>query len=137
MYRDTDYLNYTDLNNIEERIKELTTKIQIYNQSTPNFSLKEWYVNDFPYIQEIDRIEKGIENLGEYWYKPDNWQESKIWLTGNETSQVIKSFSYLDINRWINNLNLIEKAIGDNSTIWNIQSYINWDGSSNLEWSDE
>lgn len=137
MYRDTDYLNYTDLNSIEERIKELTTKLQIYNPSTPNFSLKEWYVNDFPYIQEIDRIERGINNLQKYWYKPNGWQECKIWLTGKETSQIIKSFSYLDINRWINNLNLMDKAIGDNTTIWNVQSYINWNESSNLEWSDE
>lgn len=137
MYNDTQYLNYNDLNNIEEKILELNNKLKEYNPSTPEFFSKQWQLNDFPYIQEIDRIEKGIENLGEYWYKPDNWQESKIWLTGNETSQVIKSFSYLDINRWINNLNLIEKVIGDNSTIWNIQSYINWDGSSNLEWSDK
>lgn len=137
MYNDTQYLNYNDLNDIETRILNLTNLLKEYNQATPDFFVKEWLLNDFPYIQEIDRIEKGIKNLGEYWYKPDGWEESKIWLTGTETNQVIKSFSYLDINRWINNLSLMEKAIGDNTTIWNLQSYINWNGSNNLEWSDE
>lgn len=136
MYEETDYLNYTDLNTIENKIEELTENLQEYNSSTPNFSKKIWVLNEFPYIQEIQRIETGIDNLQKYWYKPDNWIESKIWLTGDETSQVIKSFSYIDINRWINNMNVIEPIIGDETTLWNIQSYINWNEESDIEWSD-
>lgn len=136
MYNDTNYLNYNDLNSIENRIEELTETLREYNPSTPTFSKKTWVINEFPYIQEIDRIERGIDNLQKYWYKPEGWIESKIWLTGNETQQVRKSFSYLDINRWINNMDIIEQVIGDNTTIWNVQSNINWNQESDIDWSD-
>ena len=33
-------------------------------------------------------------------------------------------------------MNIIESTIGDNTTIWNVQSYINWNEESNIEWSD-
>ena len=87
-------------------------------------------------LQEIDRIERGIDNLQKYWYKPKGWQECKIWLTGDETKQIIKSFNYQDINRWINNLNIINEVINSNEIIWNVQSYINWNEEGKIEWSD-
>lgn len=136
MYNETMYLNYNDLNSIENRILNLTNRLKQYNPSTPTFPSKEWYVNDFPYIQEIDRIERGVKALGDYWYKPDGWIENKEWLTGDETSQVIKSFSFEDINRWIVDLDLIEEVIGDNTTIWNVQSFVYWNQESDIEWSD-
>lgn len=134
MYKETDYLNYTDLNAIENRILTLTNRLKEYNPSTPNYFSKTWVVNEFPYIQEIQRIETGVDNLKNYWYKPDGWIESKIWLYETETEQIIKSFSFEDINRWIVNLNLMEQIIGDESTLWNVQSYINWNGESNVDW---
>ena len=136
MYNETMYLNYSDLNTIENRILTLTNKLKLYNPSIPTFSSKQWFVNDFPYIQEIDRIEKGIDNLQKYWYKPDGWEECKVWLTGEETEQVIKSFSFEDINRWIIDLDLMEEVIGDESTIWNLQSYIYWNQESNEDWRE-
>lgn len=136
MYNETMYLNYTDLNQIENRILTLTNRLKQYNPSTPTFPSKQWFVNDFPYIQEIDRIEKGIDNLQKYWYKPDGWEECKVWLTGEETEQVIKSFSFEDINRWIIDLDLMEEVIGDESTIWNLQSYIYWNQESNEDWRE-
>ena len=136
MYNETMYLNYTDLNQIENRILTLTNRLKQYNPSTPTFSSKQWFVNDFPYIQEIDRIERGVKALGDYWYKPDGWEECKVWLTGEETEQVIKSFSFEDINRWIIDLDLMEEVIGDESTIWNLQSYIYWNQESNEDWRE-
>ena len=111
MYRDTDYLNYNDLNKVENELKQENEKLTKLNPSTPTFSSKEWKENDFPYIQEIDRIERGVNELAKNYYEPEGWQECKTWLEGNETSQVIKSFSYKDINRWINNYNLIKEKL--------------------------
>ena len=136
MYNETMYLNYSDLNTIENRIETLTNKLRQYNPSAPTFSKKTWAVNDFPYIQEIQRIETGVNNLKEYWYQPDNWIECKVWLDGTETSQVTKSFNFEDINRWIVDLDLIEEIIGDETTLWNIQSYINWNEESNQDWRE-
>lgn len=134
MYNETMYLNYNDLNVIENRILTLTNKLRQLNPSTPAFSSKQWFVNDFPYIQEIDRIEKGVNTLKEYWYQPDGWIDCKVWLDGTETEQVIKSFSFEDINRWIIDLDLIDAALDEEVTLWNIQSYIYWNQESNVDW---
>ena len=136
MYNETMYLSYNDLNMIENRILTLTNKLKQLNPSTPTFSSKTWQINDFPYIQEIDRIERGINNLKEYWYQPDGWIECKVWLDGTETGQVIKSFSYIDINRWIVDLDLMEVALDEEVTLWNIQSYIYWNQESNVDWRE-
>lgn len=137
MYNATQYLNYNDLNDIETKIYDLTELVKTYDPSIPDFVPKTWALNEFPYIQEIDRIEKGVQQLGEYWYKPYGWQNHKIWLTGLETEQVIKSFSYIDINRWLIDLTLIENSLGDETTIWNVQSYIDWNVVSNIDWESE
>ena len=136
MYNETMYLSYNDLNMIENRILTLTNKLKQLNPSTPTFSSKTWVVNDFPYIQEIDRIERGVNNLKEYWYQPDGWIECKVWLDGIETGQVIKSFSFEDINRWIVDLDLMEIALDEEVTLWNIQSYIYWNQESNVDWRE-
>ena len=136
MYNETMYLNYTDLNQIENKILTLTNKLKQYNPSTPTFYSKNWTINEFPYIQEIDRIERGINTLKDYWYKPDNWIDCKIWLNGDETEQVIKSFSYIDINRWIVDLDLMEVALDEEVTLWNIQSYIYWNQESEENWRE-
>ena len=136
MYNETMYLNYTDLNAIEERIEELTEELQQYSPTTPTFVAKIWQVNEFPYIQEIQRIETGVDNFRKYWYAPDGWIKTKKWLNGNETEQVIKIFNFEDINRWIINMDVVEPVFGDNTNIWNVQSFINWDEESNVDWSD-
>lgn len=135
MYTDSDYLSYQDLNKIENRIEELNNKLQPYASSLPIYKKTEWKLNDFPYIQLIQKIESGIDNLGKYWYKPNDWQTTKNWLTGNETGQPIMSFSYIDINRWLNNLSAVEAVIGDKSVIWNGYTFINWNNNEeNLDW---
>lgn len=136
MYNETMYLNYSDLNMIENRILTLTNRLKELNPSTPTFSPKTWVINEFPYIQEIDRIERGVNTLKEYWYQPDGWIDCKVWLDGTETEQVIKSFSFEDINRWIVDLDLIDTALDERITIWNGISYINWNEESDEEWRE-
>ena len=133
MYTQEDYLSYNDLNNIEERINELTEDLQD-KTSIPSFNPKTWVINEFPYIQEIDRIERGVDNLGYYYYKPEEWETTKIWIPEGNTQEIKKGFSYKDINRWIVNMNLIDKIKDDNSTIWNGQSFVYWDSNDTLDW---
>ena len=133
MYTQEDYLSYNDLNNIEERINELTEDLQD-KTSIPSFNPKTWVINEFPYIQEIDRIERGVDNLGYYYYKPEEWETTKIWIPEGNTQEIKKGFSYKDINRWIVNMNLIEQIKDDNSTIWNGQSFVYWDSNDTLDW---
>ena len=131
MYKEDDYLNFEDLNTIENRIGTLNSKLTNVT-NIPIFSKKNWQLNEFPYIQEIDRIENAINNLGKYYYYPKAFITPKKWLN---TGKEIKNFSYKDINRWIINLSLIEEIINDKSTIWNsLISYIEWNGNSETEW---
>lgn len=133
MYRQEDYLKPEDLNNIEQRIEELTEDLQD-KTDIPSFIPKTWVINEFPYIQEIDRIEKGVDNLGYYYYKPQEWETTKIWIPEGNTQEIKKGFSYQDINRWIYNMDLINQIKDDNSTIWNGQSFVYWDSNDTLDW---
>ena len=123
---------YEIFNEVESRILLLTNNLIELGISIPTFYKKIWIEKDIPYIQEIQRIETGIDNLGKYYYYPSFFITSKIWL---ETGTEIKAFSDIDIKRWINNLNIVEKIIGDSSTIWNSsKTEINWNEVSNEEW---
>lgn len=125
------YLNYEDLNEIENNIYEVTEEFKQIT-SIPTFNKKIWVLNEFPWIEEIDRIEQGIENLGKYFYKPYGWIETRTWI--NEARKAI--FDYNDINRWINNINLIYEHKNDMLSIWNGVSYINWNETSEFEWEE-
>jgi hypothetical protein len=135
MYNSEDYLNYNDLNAIENKIEELTNYLNNNQRATiPTFMKKQWIVNEFPYVQEIDRIEKGIDNLGLGLFKTSEWITTRKWIINVSNSK--QSFDYKDINRWINNLNLIDKNKENNFNIWNGQSFINWNENSNYEWEE-
>lgn len=127
-----DYLNYDDLNVIENKIKELTDAVSpIVN--IPSFTPKNWVINELPYIQEIDRIETGIYNLGEYYNRPKGWLPTKQWIT-KDNLYPIKAFDYRDWNRWVNNLSIFRTDIVLDDTIWNGASFINWEQKGKDEW---
>ena len=90
------------------------------------YETKKWVINELPYIQEIDRIEKGIYNLGEKYNRPKGWLTTKEWIT-KDNLYPIKGFDYRDWNRWVNNLNLFTTDIVVKDTIWNGASFINWE----------
>lgn len=127
-----DYLNYNDLNEVETKIKEYTDKVSSVT-SIPNFKQKTWVINELPFIQEIDRIEKGIYNLGEYYNRPKGWLPTKEWIT-SDNQYPIKAFDYRDWNRWVNNLEIFVIDIVLTDTIWNGASFIEWEVKSDVEW---
>lgn len=133
---DLEYLNYQDLNEIENAIEETTNYIkENYVSGIPTFNKKTWILNELPFIQEIDRIEKGVENLGLYYLKPNGWLLTKKWIT-KDNFFPIKSFDYRDYNRWINNIEVIQQIPENDYTLWNGNSYINWNEESDYEWID-
>lgn len=132
---DMDYLNYNDLNEVEAKIDQLTEEISKVVKSIPIYNKKTWILNELPFIQEIDRIEKAIYNLGEYYIEPKGWQTLKKWIT-DDNLYPIKSFDYRDWNRWINNLNLIDTSEISNMTLWDGNSLINWNEISDINWID-
>lgn len=103
MYDELDYLTPQLLNDIEAKVVEAYSKYQdmISSQYTP----KEWVLNEFVYVDDIKNIEDGIDVLGKYFGYPIGWKTKREW---NLT--VANSISYIDINRWLNNLDIILKS---------------------------
>lgn len=76
----------------------------------PIYRKRTWQQNDFLIYTYLNHIEKGIENLGKYYFRPYGWQNKKNWDKG-------MSFSYRDVNNWIANLNLIEERLNNESSL--------------------
>ena len=95
MYTENDYLNYKDLNNIETKIKELYT---YYNQA---YTPKVWKINEYMFIDDVKRIENAIDKMGSYFNYPQGYIETKKW-------GVYGTISYIDINRWLRNINFLK-----------------------------
>lgn len=126
-----DYLTPEDLNEIEQKIFEYTEEVKPM-VGIPTYTPKTWTLNELPYIQEIDRIETGIYNLGYYYNRPKGWLPTKVWIPP-ENLYPIKSFDYRDYNRWVNNLTVFSTDIVVDDTIWNGASFINWE-SPDEDW---
>ena len=111
--------------------------IKIYDDETiiPNYIKHTWVDNEFLTMQKIDNIENGIKNIGYYYYTPVGWLPNKTWIVGLGINS--KNISYNDLNRWINNLNLINFDDIENLTIWNSDvTQLDWNKNSNIEWED-
>lgn len=132
MFNEDSIMTYEDFNYIEQKIVTLRTTLISIGYSIEIYTVKNWTENDFLIYTYLNNIEDGINNLAEGYFKPYGWQNKKIWTKG-------MSFSYKDVNRWIENLNLIENELNTkpNRTIWNGKSFENWDSyDTGLEWEE-
>ena len=137
--KDFGTVTYVSSNNICQYIKICDETI------IPNYTKHIWVDNELPTMQKIDNIEHSINNIGLYYEKPNGWVQEKEWLP-NATKRYagnygvgIKTISYQDLNRWYNNLDLIDFSDLNNITIWNAIndiSQIEWNGESDEEWVD-
>ena len=106
------------------------------------YTKRVWTDNEIPYLQYIDNIEEGINNVAEILFNPSGY-ESKKWTTtgyyeidSNDYGLAQKSISSNDFERWNKNIELLKSAINSIINIWNICSYINWNETSQFEWED-
>lgn len=109
MFNEDSIMTYEDFNYIEQKIVTLRTTLVNIGYSIEIYTAKNWNDNDFLIYTYLNNIEDGINNLAEGYFKPYGWQNKKIWTKG-------MSFSYIDVNRWITNLNLIEERLNDESS---------------------
>ena len=117
------------------KIKDDEYKLQEYNKKT-------WVDNEMPYLQYIDNIEEGINNVAEILYKPSGY-EYKEWTTtgyygikSNDYGLAQKPISSKDFDRWNRNIELLKNTINSINNIWNVVSYIDWDEISQFEWEE-
>lgn len=116
--------------------------ISIYDDEKiiPNYTKHTWNTNEVLSMQNIDNIENGIKNIQIYYYKPIGWIESDEWLKTNDIENIdnntnMKTISFQDFNRWLNNLSLINFTNLNQMTLWNTDySQLTWDRPSDIEW---
>lgn len=111
MYNSTDYIDYHVFNEIEDKIFMLNSMIKDKIDEISFYEKTTWSLNDVVYIELVEKIEEGIKALKNYYASPVKWIEPRVWKKGN-------SFSYVDINRWISNLNAIEKLLQEHEPIY-------------------
>ena len=100
MYDELDYLTSDVLNYIENRVVDLYNHYS--NILSESYTPKEWNLNEFVYVDDIKRIEDGIDVVGKNFGYPKGWVQKKNWdLRGNE------NISYRDLNRWIKNIDFL------------------------------
>ncbi len=117
------------------KIKEDEYKLLEYQK-------KEWVDNEIPYLQYIDNIEEGINNVAKILFTPAGY-EYKEWTTtgyygigSNDYGLAQKPISQKDFDRWNKNIELLESIIDSFFNIWNVVSYVKWDEKNEYEWEE-
>lgn len=136
----SDYLNYNDLNDLVDKIKELLTAfesiVDLTDTARYDRTMVEYELNDFPYIEDINVMENNIANLSYDFYQPIGYSGNKKWIEDN-TQATYKTISADDLNRMINNMNVLYANRNNTPTIYNLYTHEEWNGSSSLVWEDE
>lgn len=99
MYTETDYLNYTDLNNVENKLEDL---YEFYDMT---YIPKVWELNEYVFVNDIKNIEEAIDTMGAYFGYPTGYQTKRNWNLMGENN-----ISYRDINRWLHNIDLLRNS---------------------------
>lgn len=110
MFNEDSIMTYENFNSVESKISELNSTLTTLGYTVDTYTPKTWVKKDFLIYTYLNNIENGIQALAEGYYKPYGWREKKTWDKG-------MSFSYMDVNRWIDNLNLIENEINKHTKI--------------------
>lgn len=105
-YYESDILTYEDMNSIEDYIYETYLLLNEKMGTSYSYTKQLWYKNSALLVPKLNHIEEGIEDLTEYYYKPTDWQETKTWNTSKP-----EKFDYTDVNRWINDLNILTNLL--------------------------
>jgi len=133
MYDENDYCNFVDIKGIENQLMSYTNILRFNLNISISAYNQMFYDKGFFFIEDVEYIENRIDDLGNYFYKPYGWIKKREYSLSKK-----ENFSYKDINRWINNLSLFSNALENtNVTIWNYQSFENWNNDDvTLEWEE-
>lgn len=110
-YYESDIFTYEDANSIEDYIYQTYMLLNKQMGTSYSYTKQLWYKNSALLVPKLNHIEEGIKLLSQYYYRPQGWQNTKIW---NATKP--EKFDYTDVNRWINDLNLITERLYNESS---------------------
>ena len=155
-YTINDYLEYEDLNQIEEAIADLLDKISTLNIDAFEYNGKVWELNEFVYSTDILNIINGIQKFRDEYVNFNGlvdlrqYRNKKLILEQffySHNTEIIfsvsqyrnkKSIDYEEINNWINNLQIMYNNYADliNYNIWDYNYLLNWNENSTIEWEE-
>lgn len=137
-YNLSDYLTYSDLNDLVLYVKGLLFEfediIDITDEERYDLDMVVYEENDFVYVEDIDKIERNIMNLSFDFFQPVGYKKNKVWK--DSESNVYKAFNYEDMNRMINDINVLIENKSDTSTKFNLNSNVYWGITSDLDWGE-
>lgn len=135
VYLPTDYINAGDLNSLVDDCATLCgIYVEIFGDMGWVSRMYHFTVNMFPLAEWIAAIEYNIEYIANNFYKPVGYIENRNWHSIPYNSY--QNFSYEDMNRMITDMKLLYDARNDEVTIWNGQSFVDWEIESDLEWEE-
>jgi hypothetical protein len=98
-----DYFNHADLSKIESNVKAvhdlMESKGILVTIEEGVYSRNIWWV---PFKDEFVRVESNLEALRQP-FTPTGWRSRELPWTADQ------AFSYLELNRWESNLNVLWK----------------------------
>jgi len=67
-WKSEDFLNYTDLNRIENNSRYLSDILLGYGYHAEHAQYENWQVNHFPFSSEMERIRRNIKNIKQNYF---------------------------------------------------------------------
>ena len=138
-YNLTSYFNYQDMNELVDKVEQLLLAfeniIDLTDETKYNLDMATYELNDFPYIEDFDILERNIMNLSFDFFQPPGYIKNKVWIE-DDSQATYKNISYIDLNRIITDMNLLYKSKDETPTIWNLFTNENWDGETTLIWEE-
>lgn len=108
-YTQSDIVDYNVFNTIDAKIKQVRDAIyDLGYTNIPSYTLSNFTKESYLLLDYVNKMETGIKNIGKYYFRPKGWKRAKNWKPK-------MSFDYQDIDRWIDNLNLVVDAINNES----------------------
>lgn len=103
MYTENNYLTEQILNNVEDKVVDL---YDYYSSlTTEEYTPKEWLEDEYVFVDDIKHIEDSIDKIGAYFGYPSGYIQKRNWNLNGENN-----ISYRDINRWLNNIELLRSG---------------------------
>ena len=132
VFSPSDYINYTDLNEIDNLVwKIYHEKIPTLNVETLNYSYNVKSLNQVLNSSEIYNTNNGIKYFGDMYFKPTGWKDLDAYSTiTNMTADMINDW-YIDIELINDNYRQIL-----NKNIWNVNYLLIWNEDSTIEWEE-
>lgn len=95
----TDYYNADDLNRVENNTLEVANYLRniLYTIPLEN-TITDRDTTSIDFISSINRVERNIDAIKNYFLTPPGWVNKKVWILGI-------GFDYTDANRLESNLN--------------------------------